>query len=292
LRAAVALAVLLAAPASPPPDPTTPSPSTSLGAGSAPKPAPSRGAAGLDPVALRDLEVTEGELRASGGALRVDGERLRATAPAALAPHAAVRFRYLGPSAVERPLGSGRERRQIGLKLLAEDGCNVLYVMWRLVPRGEVVVQLKRNPGRRRSAECGNEGYRTLRADAGVPVGVPREGEPHLLEAEVQDGVLRVRADGVLCWSGELPPEALALRGPAGVRSDNGRFAVELLVPRTRGERLAPPVGRGITRPRRRPARRAAPARRAPPRAPRSCSRSSCTGRRPRGRTPSGGAGR
>src|SRR6202044_499948 len=45
---------------------------------------------------------------------------------------AEIRFRYLGASQESKPLASGELRRQIGLKLQAEDACNVVYAMWHI----------------------------------------------------------------------------------------------------------------------------------------------------------------
>jgi hypothetical protein len=42
--------------------------------------------------------------------------------------------------------------------------------------------------------------------------------------------VLRVEVDGALAWRGTLPAEAFAFDGPVGIRTDNGRFAVDLRV--------------------------------------------------------------
>jgi hypothetical protein len=42
---------------------------------------------------------------------------------------AEIRFRYLGPSQSTKPLASGELRRQIGLKLRAQDTCNLVYAI-------------------------------------------------------------------------------------------------------------------------------------------------------------------
>ena len=52
----------------------------------------------------------------------------------------------------------------------------------------------------------------------------------HRLHAALEGRILRVWADRVLAWEGDVGDETLALRGPAGVRSDNVRFDFELLV--------------------------------------------------------------
>jgi hypothetical protein len=60
---------------------------------------------------------------------------------------AEIHFKYLGPSQDSRPLASGILRRQIGLKLRAQDSCNLIYAMWRIEPDTGVTVSLKRNAG-------------------------------------------------------------------------------------------------------------------------------------------------
>jgi hypothetical protein len=46
--------------------------------------------------------------------------------------------------------------------------------------------------------------------------------------------------DGQRVWEGLLPPEALGLKGPVGLRTDNARGRFEVLVPRA-AERAASP---------------------------------------------------
>lgn len=181
------------------------------------------------PVALEQLQVTQGELRRKpGGQLSVDVPRLRAVAPGLRPPVAELHLTWRGPTRQRVPLQSGELRQQVGLKLRAQDGCNCLYVMWRLEPEPRMVVQVKHNPGLHDWEECGNEGYRTVPPDqyAGTPAMVL--GEPHVLRVELRDLELRVLADGALTWEGQLPPEVLTFDGPVGLRADNGRFDLEL----------------------------------------------------------------
>jgi hypothetical protein len=175
--------------------------------------------------------VTRGRIAAMpDGRGRITEPKVRAVVPRSDGNAAKLRFVYHGPSAGNAPLASGELRRQIGLKLRAENGCNLLYVMWRIAPQSRIVVSLKHNPGQRIHRECGARGYRNLKPRAGVqpPPLVP--GTAHVLRAALAGRDLRVWADGKLAWEGELGPEALALTGPAGLRSDNGRFDVELHV--------------------------------------------------------------
>jgi hypothetical protein len=83
------------------------------------------------------LCVTNGEVAAlPDGRLAIETASSRAIVQAGAgdAPDqiAELRFQYLGPSADSKPLASGTLRRQIGLKLKAEDGCNLIYAMWHI----------------------------------------------------------------------------------------------------------------------------------------------------------------
>src|SRR5688572_14583766 len=59
--------------------------------------------------------------RAPNGPLSNEGSKLRAYVDGSGGHHAALRFRYKGPTDKTTRLHSGRLRSQIGLKLLAED---------------------------------------------------------------------------------------------------------------------------------------------------------------------------
>jgi hypothetical protein len=139
-----------------------------------------------------------------------------------------VEFIYLGPSAALAPLASGELRRQIGLELRARDGCNLLYVMWRIEPEQRLVVSLKSNPGQQRHAECGDRGYLALEPDADEPLPALIAGEPHVLRASLSGEQLEVWVDGRSRWRGRLPRAAASLQGPVGLRSDNARFDVRV----------------------------------------------------------------
>jgi hypothetical protein len=179
----------------------------------------------------RSWRVTKGHLDAlSDGRARVREPKMRAVVPGSDGEAAELRFSYDGESAGVAPLASGEVRRQIGLKLRAADGCNLVYVMWRLAPKAQLVVSVKRNPGKRTHRECGANGYVNLKPRAGsAPSALVTVGAEHRLHAAIDGKILRVWADRTLAWEGELPDDALDLRGPAGVRSDNGAFTVELL---------------------------------------------------------------
>lgn len=175
--------------------------------------------------------VTRGHIEPlADGRARVREPKMRAVVDIAGGDEAELRFAYLGPSDGAAPLASGELRRQVGLKLRAESGCNLLYVMWRIEPRPQLVVSLKRNPGQRTHRECGARGYRNLVARAGTQPPPLAPNVEHRLHAKLDGRILRVWADRALAWEGDVGDETLALRGPAGVRSDNAKLELELLV--------------------------------------------------------------
>jgi len=173
------------------------------------------------------LRLTEGTAQPSGGRVAITEPSVRGIVPDSTGDAAALDVVYLGPSAETATLASGVERSQLGLKLRAQDSCNVIYVMWRIEPTSEIVVQLKRNPVRTHAA-CGNGGYERIRPghQSTPPALVP--GGSHTLSAAIDGDALSVWADQALVWRGTLPPEARALRGPAGFRTDNVRAELVL----------------------------------------------------------------
>jgi hypothetical protein len=54
-------------------------------------------------------------------------------------------FTFLGSTGNEARLGSGELRCQFGLKLRAQDACNLDYAMWRIEPESKLVVSVKSN---------------------------------------------------------------------------------------------------------------------------------------------------
>ncbi len=101
-----------------------------------------------------NLCITEGAIeKASGGAVRVSVPKMRAYVAEETAPAAELRLTYLGPTSKDSALGSGVMRRQFGLKLRAQDACNLVYVMWRIEPESKLVVSVKQNAGQHTSAE-------------------------------------------------------------------------------------------------------------------------------------------
>jgi hypothetical protein len=196
--------------------------------------APSSAAPGragrMETVPERAFCVTLGTLRARpGGLLGIDDAKVRAVVASSSGSAAELRFTYLGPTEQTAPLASGQVRRQVGLKLRAEDGCNLIYVMWRFEPRAELVVSVKRNPGQTTHAACGTRGYTQVKPSRAAPVPRPSPGEKHVLAAGLSGHTLEVRVDGVPAWRGRLGDEAVSLAGPVGLRADNARVDLALL---------------------------------------------------------------
>lgn len=121
----------------------------------------------LTPVSKTNLCVTEGEIEeVPGQRLSVTVPKMRAYVNAHTEPVAEVRFTYLGSTGNESPLASGEMRRQFGLKLRAQDPCNLVYAMWRIEPESKIVVSVKSNPGEHTSAQCSNHGYQNIKRAA------------------------------------------------------------------------------------------------------------------------------
>lgn len=158
----------------------------------------------------------------------VEAPAMRAVAKHTDGEAAAVTFTYRGETANKKSLASGEVRRQLGLKLRAENGCNLIYVMWRLDPKPMVYAQLKRNPGAKDHEACGASGYRKLRAAETTPPPPLVPDRRYTLRAEIDEhDELRVYIDDTLHWRGPLPAAVRDLRGPAGLRSDNLAFDLE-----------------------------------------------------------------
>ena len=183
----------------------------------------------MKPVPRSKLCITEGGIgRLYGNKLSVSVPKMRAFVTDPTLQEVEARFKYLGPSKKSIPLTSGEMRRQIGLKLRAANGCNLVYAMWRIEPKAELVVSVKSNPGMTSSSECDAHGYQDIKpAHAGqMPKIIP--GKRHSLRAIMDGTAMRVYADQNLVWEGDVGSSALTFDGPVGVRTDNGRFEFEL----------------------------------------------------------------
>ncbi len=168
------------------------------------------------------LCVTMGQIAGT----RVDAPTFRAVAQTHAGDAASLRFAVHGDSTEHRALASGQLRRQLGLKLRAADGCNLVYVMWRRDPAPGIEVSVKRNAGQHTAKECGNAGYTKLAPTHRGTTPVLDDGREHELRAEISGELLTAWIDGALAWQGTLPDDAQQLTGAPGVRSDNLAFDV------------------------------------------------------------------
>jgi len=183
-----------------------------------------------------NLCVTEGAIEKSArGRLTVNVPKMRAYVNAGISQEVEARFTYIGPPAEASRLGSGEIRRQFGLKLRAQDPCNLVYVMWRIDRESKLVVSVKRNPTAHTSAECGNRGYQNIKPRRNAAVPKLRPGDAHTLRAEMKGQELRVFVDSEAVWEGSVGPEATGLAGPVGIRSDNVRLEFDLVTSEPRG---------------------------------------------------------
>lgn len=174
------------------------------------------------------LCVTEGEIKTeSGNTLSVESSKMRAYVNKWTTDAIEAHFTYVGRTEVESRLGSGEVRRQFGLKLRAQNACNLVYAMWRVEPESRMVVSVKKNPGQTTSSECGNRGYKNIKPRHIASVPILRSGDSHVLDADLHGGVLRVLVDGAPVWEGDLGTVS-DLEGPVGIRSDNVRLLFEL----------------------------------------------------------------
>jgi hypothetical protein len=190
---------------------------------------PEQGRTPMKPIEREQISVTTGDIALlPSGRLTVDSPKLRAVVAHATAPSGALSFHYLGPTRDSAPLDDGEVRTQIGLKLRAQDTCNVVYVMWRIAPEAKLVVSVKHNPGMHTHAQCGARGYRNVAPMRQRPAPRVMPGADHLLQADLKRDELIVYVDGEVVWEGRLGPEVLSFDGPVGVRSDNARFEFKL----------------------------------------------------------------
>jgi hypothetical protein len=174
--------------------------------------------------------ITRGTRAFDGGRMTINEPTVRVVAPASHGDAAALRFTFNGDSDEKAALASGQVRRQLGLKLRAADGCNLVYVMWRLDPTPFVEVSTKINPGDHTNDDCGTQGYTKIKAVRSEPAPPLRTGTSHTLAAEIIGDELTARIDDAIVWRGRLPDDARALDGVAGFRTDNVAIDAELLV--------------------------------------------------------------
>jgi hypothetical protein len=163
------------------------------------------------------------------GWLAIETASSRGVVPGSDGQIAEIHFRYLGPANDAKPLASGELRRQIGIKLHAQDACNLLYAMWHIGPDSKIEVSIKSNPTLHTSAECRAGGYTTIRPSLIVMMPPIHAGEAHRLRAALDGRDLAVIADGREAWVGTVGGGLSGIDGPVGFRTDNARFEVEYL---------------------------------------------------------------
>jgi hypothetical protein len=177
----------------------------------------------VEAVAPDRMCVTHGVMQAGV----VNDPEVRAISTTSGGDAAALTFKMHDWPTATKALRSGDVRHQLGLKLRAADGCNLVYVMWRLdPPKPSIEVQVKRNPGAETNDECGTSGYTRVKPHKRGKIPYASPGEQHTLQAEIHGDTLTAWVDGIQAWTGDLPAEARDLRGPAGLRSDNLAYEV------------------------------------------------------------------
>ena len=195
---------------------------------------------------LEVAQVAQDQICVTKGALAdraITDPTMRGYARGAGGDAAALTFTYRGESFETRELAGGQARRQIGLKLRAQDSCNVVYVMWRLDPTPKIDVSVKINPMKNTHEECGAEGYTKVKPRKKSLVPAFEFGKTHTMRAEIVGDDLYAWIDDKLLFQGTLPETARVLKGPAGVRSDNVKFDLDAFAA-PQGEGNAPPCKR------------------------------------------------
>ncbi len=183
----------------------------------------------LLPYSRAYLCVTEGTIaELPGDRLAVNVPKMRAYLNVPTWQIVEARFTYLGVTPTEARLASGELRLQFGLKLRAQDACNLIYAMWRIEPESKLMVSIKSNPGEHASSQCGNHGYRNVKPHRSTPIPALRAGDAHSLRAEMNGAELKVFIDHATVWEGSVGSDALVFDGPIGIRSDNARLQIEL----------------------------------------------------------------
>lgn len=179
-----------------------------------------------------DFKVSDGKIdKAPGDRLIVSSKEMRATLKkTGTSQKVTVEFTYLGPTSEVSHLGSGKIRHQFGIKLKAQDTCNLVYVMWNFDSQ-KIAVSVKLNPGQRTHEDCLDHGYiGGIKPRIAAPAPVIHIDQPHTLSADLVGQELTVGTDGTIVWQGTLIPIVLEFKGPVGLRSDNARVLFDFFV--------------------------------------------------------------
>jgi hypothetical protein len=178
-----------------------------------------------------DFDVSDGKIdNANGDRLIVGSKEMRATLrKTGPSQKVTVNFTYLGPTNEVSHLGNGEVRHQFGVKLKAQDICNLVYVMWNFDTQ-KIAVSVKLNPGQRTHEDCLDRGYiNSIKPRLSAPPPAVRVDQPHSLSADIAGQELTVKADGRIVWQGTLVPVVLEFHGPVGLRSDNAHVVFDFL---------------------------------------------------------------
>jgi hypothetical protein len=198
----------------------------------------------IEQLDLDELEITLGNITNSSDynfKFSTKSSKTRATInnKKVYSMKSAIEFRYNGDSEVTDTLGSGSIRKQIGLKLMSKNTCNLLYVMWRFGVNEKIVVQMKSNPNAEDHSDCGNSGYSTIFPDSEQNpfphVGSGMDQNIHSLYTELEplntndgsignDYKLTVFVDGYEVWTKDIFNLPANIAGISGFRTDNGNF--------------------------------------------------------------------
>lgn len=100
---------------------------------------------------------------------------------------------------------------QLGVELRAVNTSHLVYVMWRLIPKTQLTVQVK-------APDASYLRVKPLHAEL---VDVPPLGRAQKLAARIEGDRLSAWIENHLVWTGTLPPPARALQGLAGMRADH-----------------------------------------------------------------------
>lgn len=183
------------------------------------------------PTSKSSICVTTGEMSAEpDGRYLVESGASRAVVRDGDDDYVGIVFEYLGPSEDASAREAGNAHRQLGLKLQAQDSCNVVYVMWPVDGARELVVVSKVNRGQSAHAQCGVKGYEALTPLMSRPVEPIVVGQARRLEARIDKRILTVHVDGKLVWRGDAGRRTANLFGYPGVRTDNVRVRFSWLV--------------------------------------------------------------
>lgn len=181
---------------------------------------------------LGEFEVSDGKIdKAVGNRFIVDSKEMRLTLKKrSPSQKVTVNFTYFGPTKEVSHLGNGEVRHQFGIKLKAQDMCNLVYVMWNFDTQ-RIAVSVKLNPGQRTHEECLDRGYvNDIKPRVLVRPPIVQVDQPHILYADLEGQELIVKADGGMVWQGTLVPVVQNFTDSVGLRSDNAHVVFDFLV--------------------------------------------------------------